>query len=350
MGDKVRALLFLWVFGSVCLSSSCQKHGDNSTLCVGFYNLENLFDTIVDPDTSLILRDEFTPLAEKKYNTQRYYQKLTNMARVISDMAKSDTPDGPAVIGVCEVENRRVLEDLVKMPAIASRKYSIVHFDSPDERGIDVALLYQEKYFKPSASSTHSVIDPDDKSFHTRDQLLVSGKLLGEDFHFMVAHWPSRRGGEVKSQPFRMLAAKKATQLMDSLHKVNPMAKMIYMGDLNDDPVNASIVEIIKPVSSVDQAQKGGYYNPMRQLFDDGKGTLSYKGKWNLFDQFICSSALVMPELSGMKIKEARIMKSEYLLNPPGEYEGQPLRTYAGSKWLNGFSDHLPVYLLLSAK
>jgi len=349
MSENVKAILLSWVFGIVCLSSSCQTNSKNEApVCIGFYNLENLFDTIVDPDTSLILRDEFTPRAEKKYNSERYYQKLTNMARVIADMAMTETPDGPAVIGVCEVENRRVLEDLVKMPAIASRNYSIVHFDSPDERGIDVALLYQEKYFKPTKSSTHTVIDPSDKSFHTRDQLLVSGKLMGENFHFMVAHWPSRRGGEAKSQPMRMLAAKTATHLMDSLHKVDPKAKMIYMGDLNDDPINASIIDIIKPVSDAEQAQSGGYYNPMRKLFEDGKGTLSYKGKWNLFDQFICSSALVMPQVSGLHFTEARIMKSEYLLNPPGEYEGQPLRTYAGSKWLNGFSDHLPVYLFLS--
>jgi hypothetical protein len=344
-------LLLILLTGS--LSAGCQSSKTTAAgtpVCIGFYNLENLFDTIVDPDTSLILRDEFTPRAEKKYNSERYYQKLSNMARVIADMAKTETPDGPAIIGVCEVENRRVLDDLVKMPAIASRKYSIVHFDSPDERGIDVALLYQEKYFKPAKSSTHSVIDPSDKSFHTRDQLLVSGKLNGEDFHFMVAHWPSRRGGEAKSQPMRMLAAKTAAHLMDSLHKVDPKAKMIYMGDLNDDPINASIVDIIKPVSVAEQAQSGGYYNPMRKLFDDGKGTLSYKGKWNLFDQFICSSALVMPQVSGLHFTEARIMKSEYLLNPPGEYEGQPLRTYAGTKWLNGYSDHLPVYLLLSKK
>lgn len=349
MRMSMRMLLLSITFGTFFLPSACQKLNDNNVVCVGFYNLENLFDTIVDPDTSLILRDEFTPAAEKKYNTERYHQKLTNMSRVIAEMALSESSDGAAVIGVCEVENKRVLEDLVKMPSIAARKYRFVHFDSPDERGIDVALLYQEKYFIPSHTSTHTVLDPSDKSFHTRDQLLVSGKLKGEEVHFMVAHWPSRRGGEAKSQPLRMLAAKKALQLMDSLHSVDPAAKIIYMGDLNDDPINASVTEVIHAVGNVGELGTSGYYNPMKALFESGQGTLTYKGKWNLFDQFICSSACVKSD-KGWILDKANIMKPDFLLNPPGEYAGQPLRTYAGSKWLNGFSDHLPVYLSLKAR
>ncbi|MFM7104900.1 MAG: hypothetical protein ACKOW8_05200, partial [Flavobacteriales bacterium] len=190
----------LCLFFLAARSQELKSGRDYQLLCIGFYNLENLFDTIVDNDTSKILRDDFTPMGDKKFTSQRYSTKLENMARVIAAMGTESQPDGPAVLGVCEIENRRVLEDLVKMPSIAKRNYQIVHYDSPDERGVDVGLIYQPKYFTLTSSSTHTLTDPADRNFHTRDQLIASGIIGGEKFHFLVAHWPSRRGGEMRSR------------------------------------------------------------------------------------------------------------------------------------------------------
>jgi hypothetical protein len=339
MGSK-RFLFVLFLFYGSAFGQELKQGKEYNVVCVAFYNLENLYDTIVDPDPNKTLQDDFTPLGDKRFDTQRYQQKLENMAKVIAELGTESQPDGPAILGVCEIENRLVLEDLVKMPAISGRKYKIVHYDSPDRRGVDVALLYQEKYFKYESSASYVLTNPEDSSFFTRSQLLVSGEIGGEDFHFMVAHWPSRRGGEKRSRPLRML---------DSIKKTDPAAKIVYMGDLNDDPVSFSIKNVIKSEGDISQVESGDFFNPMEKLYDQGIGTLAYRDNWNLFDQFICTSALVEKggDFSNYKYYKAKVFNAPYLKNSSGSFVGYPFRTYVGSTWQGGYSDHFPVYMYL---
>ena len=198
---------------------------------VGFYNLENLFDTIDDP---LKQDEEFLPQGVNQWNTEKYLNKLHNMAYAISTIGTDWSPDGVAVLGVSEIENRAVLEDLVIQPEIKDRNYQIVHYDSPDRRGVDVGLLYNPKYFKLVSSKAYRTVVPDDPEFITRDQLLVSGLFDGEMMHFIVMHWPSRYGGEKRSMPGRVAAAELCRHIADSIMREDQNAKIIMMGDFND--------------------------------------------------------------------------------------------------------------------
>lgn len=340
------------IFTLLLFSSFGQKLKEGTeynVICIGFYNLENLYDTIIDPDQNKILQDDFTPKGDKRFSSERYKQKLENMAKVIADLGKESQPDGPAVLGLCEVENRQVLEDLVAMPAISGRKYKIAHYDSPDRRGVDVALLYQEKYFTLESSKSYTLKDPAEPDFYTRDQLLVSGKLGGESFHFMVGHWPSRRGGEKRSRPHRIMAAELGLKVMDSIRKVESNAKIVYMGDLNDDPASFSIKKVMKTEGDVTQVESGELYNPMEKLYDQGIGTLAWRDSWNLFDQFICTSTLAEKDnnFNSYKIYKAKVFNAAYLKNSTGSFAGYPFRTYVGSTWQGGYSDHFPVYMYL---
>ena len=200
---------------------------------IGFYNFENLFDTIIDPDTLKILQDEFTPHGKNQWNSQRYWEKQSNMAHVVSKLGTEVNPDGVAILGVSEIENRSVLEDFVKQEQVKGRNYQICHHESPDRRGIDVAFIYNPKYFKYISQRAFSVVDTAKLSWKTRDQLLMTGELLGERVHLIVAHWPSRRGGK-KSVPSRALAGDVGRQIVDSILTAEPNAKIFYMGDLND--------------------------------------------------------------------------------------------------------------------
>ena len=318
-------------------------------LCVGFYNLENLFDTIVDPDTNKILQEDFTPNGPKQFTAERYQQKLENLAKVIADMGGKSAPDGPAVLGVCEIENREVLEDLVKMPAIKDRDYKIVHYHSPDRRGIDVGFLYQEKYFTLDTSYSYELADPENPNFKTRDQLLVEGTIGGEKFHFMVAHWPSIRGCQKRSAPKRAMAAALGKQVMDSIREVNPDAKIIYMGDLNDDPMSPSMKKTMGTVGKISKVVDGDLYNPMEPLFKKGIGTLAWRDNWNLFDQMVVTSPLVETgsDFKEYKFYKAKVHNAAYLKNQSGSWKGYPKRSYVGTTWQGGYSDHFPVYLYL---
>lgn len=349
----MKNLLLLTVLVVVIgFSTSAQQleEGKNyNVICVGFYNLENLFDTIVDPDPNKILQDEFTPEGKNHFTSERYHQKLENLSKVLSEIGTETTPDGLAVIGVAEIENREVLEDLVAMPKLKDRNYQIVHYHSPDRRGIDVALLYQEKYFVPDTSFSYRLVDPADSGFITRDQLLVSGKLDGEDFNFMVAHWPSRRGGQKRSEPKRMMAAELGKHVMDSIQTADPSAKIIYMGDLNDDPTSKSLKKVIGAEGKLKDVEPGGYFNPMEDLFLKGIGTLAWRDNWNLFDQMICNEKLVEEgsDFSSYKYFNAKVYNAAYLKQTSGSFKGYPLRSYVGGVWQGGYSDHFPVYLYL---
>ncbi len=313
--------------------------------CVAFYNLENLFDTIDTPEVNDI---DFTPKGSYAWTSTKYHNKLENMSSAISQIGGKYAPDGPAVIGVSEVENRQVLEDLVKMPALKKANYGIVHYDSPDRRGIDVALLYNKEHFTPIKSDPYRLHIDNDSSFRTRDQLLVEGMLDGDTIYVIVNHWPSRSGGEFRSRPKRVAAAALTKHIADSVMSVNKSAKIIIMGDLNDDPTNESCKETLNAQKNKEQVVQGGLYNASWSLFAKGIGSLAYRDSWNLFDQIIISYGLLNAETTiGYKFWKSYVFNEDFLTQQEGRYKGYPKRTHAGGSYLNGYSDHFPSYIYL---
>jgi len=324
-----------------------QPGKDYMVSAIGFYNLENLFDTLDTPDTN---DADFLPNGRLAWNTAKYVSKQQNMATVISQLATELTPDGVAILGVSEIENRSVLEDLVAQPALKSRNYQIVHYESPDERGIDVGLLYQPKYFQVLGSKAAPVRLKDSKTGEpdfTRDILYVAGLFNGEPLHLLVGHWPSRRGGEAGSGWMRAAAAAVCKRLSDSIQTLDPDAKIIVMGDLNDDPDNKSVAQVLKARRSADGLKPLDLYNPMYDLYKNGTGTLAYKDSWNLFDQMIVSKGLVNKQVGGWQLYKAHIFRQPWMIQTEGAFRGYPFRTFVGEIFLNGYSDHLPVYLYL---
>lgn len=311
---------------------------------IAFYNTENLYDTIDQPNVD---DTEFTPGAPSKWNTVRYQLKIQHISEVLSKIGVEQVGEMPLAIGLAEVENRGVVEDLIHSTALKSANYGIVHFDSPDKRGIDVALIYRQDLFKVTATHTAPLKIDSLPKFSTRDQLVVSGIFDNKPLHFIVNHWPSRSGGEARSVALRNAAARLCRSLADSLMEIDPKAKIIIMGDLNDDPTNESITKYMKAKSSKHATHRRDLFDPMIKLFSDGNGTLEYRGKWNLFDQFLVSSGLVNAPKKEYHFSAGMIYKESYLLEQVGQYKGSPWRTYAGTKYLGGYSDHLPSYILI---
>ena len=325
---------------------SQEKEKEYLVTGIGFYNLENLFDTLIDPDPNKILQEDFTPKGQKKWTAEHYQEKLVNMAKVISELGTEVTPDGLAVLGVCEVENKSVLEDLVKVKSIKERGYKVVHYDSQDKRGIDVGLLYNPKYFKVISSKNFSLRSVD-TTFYSRDQLLVTGLLNGEKIHVIVAHWPSRRGGEKRSKPRRASAAKLGRMIVDSLQANDPNAKVFYMGDLNDDPTDESVKKHLRAQGKKENMKKGDLFNPWESYYKKGIGTLAYRDTWNLFDQIMVSKSLLGKNYASLKLYKSKIFSKPYLKNSEGRYKGYPFRTYSFGAYIGGYSDHFPVYMFL---
>ncbi len=311
---------------------------------VGFYNLENLFDTINTPDVD---DKEFTPEGPKLWSGKRYFHKLHNMARVISEIGTSVNPDGIAVLGISEIENAGVVKDLLAQPSLKDRHYKFIHYDSPDKRGIDVAMIYNPKYFKPYKTSSHRLHVEKLKDFRTRDQLLVEGTLAGDTIHFIVNHWPSRYGGEKRSRWLRNAAADLSRSIADSILKVNPHARIIMMGDLNDDPANESLIKHMKAKGNKAKLKEGDFFNPMWELNKKGFGSLAWHDSWNLFDQIVMSQSLLGKDYSHLKYLKAVIYRKPFLLNKSGRYRGYPYRTFVGNTFQGGYSDHLPVFVVL---
>ncbi|MBE98749.1 endonuclease/exonuclease/phosphatase family protein [Flavobacterium coralii] len=331
---------------------------------IAFYNCENLFDTTNDPK---INDEEWLPSGSQSWTPEKYQKKLDNLSKVISEIGVGENPNSPTVLGVAEIENRKVLEDLVKQPLLVNKDYGIIHFDSPDKRGIDVGLLYQKKHFKPTSYKNIPLIiyrnaenvkakkdeeeKTDDKTeadnlgrVYTRDQLLVSGLLDGEEIHFIVNHWPSRSGGEKRSSPFREAAAALNKKIIDSLYQINPNAKIITMGDLNDGPYNKSVKKVLGAQAKKEDVQKQGLFNPMEEMSDRGIGTLAYRDAWDLFDQMIVSEPLIRKDYSNFTFWKAGVFNKGYLMQASGQYKGYPARNWNG---VPGYSDHFPVYLYL---
>jgi len=334
----------------ICISNvwSQQEKKRFKIHTVAFYNLENLFDTINDP----LKYDEASPMMELKANRSEVYKKkIKNMARVVASIGSDKSNNSPAIIGVCEIENRAVLEDLVNDPLLLGKDYGIIHFDGPDRRSIDVALLYQKALFRPIDSSSHELKIYDDvsrKRVYTRDQLLVSGQLEGDLIHLLVNHWPSRSGGEARSRSKRVGAAKLNKHLIDSLQSIDPYAKIFTMGDLNDDPTNASVKKVLKAQKDKSRVPLKGIYNPFEKMFTEkGYGTTAYRDAWSLFDQIMVTKPLLDGDYSSFRFWKAGIYNKAYLTNKRGRWEGYPFRSFADGGFTDGFSDHFPVYVYL---
>ncbi len=326
--------------------SFCQEEKQYNVATIGFYNIENLFDTINDPN--IALNHEFSPESEKHWNTEKYFSKIDRIGNVISQIGADVTGSAPAIMGISEVENISVLKDLVKAKDIKEYNYQIIHFDGPDFRGIDCALIYRPDYFKPTNTKRYRVTT-DNPKFTTREQLLVSGEIDGEEIHIIVVHWPSRRGGEKRSAPVRAAAADVTRSIVDSILNTDENAKIICMGDLNDDPVNASVKKHLKAIGKKEEVKKGNQflYNPMLKLYKKGIGSLAYRDNWNLFDQIIISKGFLNKEQKGYMYYKAMIFNKPFLMQKEGKFKGYPLRTYVGSTYMSGYSDHFPVYMFV---
>ncbi|MCD0474336.1 endonuclease/exonuclease/phosphatase family protein [Flavobacterium sp. EDS] len=321
---------------------------------VAFYNVENLFDTINNPT---IRDDEWTPKGSRHWTSQRYFKKLENLARVMSEIGMPENPNPPTFIGCAEIENRGVLEDLIKQPKLIDKEFGIIHFDSPDHRGIDVALLFQKKYFKPVTYSNipliiykkpivsaTDTIENKKRRVFTRDQLLVTGFLDGEEINIIVNHWPSRSGGEQKSSPFREAAGALNRKIIDSLQRINPNAKVITMGDFNDGPYNKSVKVALGAKADKNDVSEYGMYNPFEDMAKRGMGTIAYRDWWDVFDQILVSQSLIKSDFNSFQFWKAGIFNKSYLIQNSGKYKGYPLR-HAETEV--GFSDHFPVYIYL---
>jgi len=341
-------ILGFFLFSSVnILWAANEKKINVKIACVAFYNQENLFDTI---DNENVNDYEFTPDGPNRWNSMKYKSKIEKMSYAISQIGLDVTPDGAAIVGVSEIENRLVLEDLVNQPALKKRSYEIVHYDGPDRRGVDVALLYNPKYFIVTNSKSCR-LHTADTTFRTRDQLMVSGYLFGEKIHVIVNHWPSRSGGEMRSRPKRNAAAALTRSIVDSLYQVDKNAKIIIMGDLNDDPFNESVAKILGAKKNASDVKETDLYNPFWKILDRGIGSLAYNDQWNLFDQIIISAPLLNAPPSELKFWKAEVFNRDFLIQQEGRYKGNPWRSFAGGVWLNGFSDHFPtmIYLIKEA-
>ena len=305
---------------------------------IAFYNLENLFDTIHDSGKNDY---EYLPDGAKRWNSEKYKAKLANMSKVLSELSIERVPEGAAVIGVAEVENRRALDDLVSQPSL--RKYDIVHYESPDRRGIDCALLYNPQLFQPTSSKLVTSTPFEGDTIHlTRGFLIVNGKMAGDDICFLVNHWPSRGA----KSPVRVHAAKQVKVLTDSLLKTNKRLKIVVMGDFNDDPMDESLA-VLGAKKYKKEVKKGMFFNPFWETLEDqGVGTLLYRGKWNLFDQIVISPSLLRKR-RGLTYVDSEVFQRNYLIQQEGKYKGSLLRTHGGRLWLNGYSDHLPTLIYL---
>lgn len=309
---------------------------------IAFYNLENLYDPVKD---STINDDEFTPTGANAWTEAKYRQKISNMARAIRAIGSPRTSLGPVVLGVAEIENRRVLEDLIKDSPLSNLAYQIIHYDSPDRRGVDVGLLYNSEYFSPFDHKVYPFQLPENPDFKTRDQLLVSGTIAGDTLHIIVNHWPSRYGN--KSSALREFAAGITKGICDSLYRENPEAKIIIMGDLNDDPNDKSVKEVLQAKKNPQDVPAQGLYNTMWKFYDKGIGSLGYQGQWNLFDQIIISKPLLENKNKGLRFNTAEIFNRDFLVQQEGRNKGYPHRTFSRGVFINGYSDHFPILIYL---
>ena len=345
-------LLLLAVFLLLGTSVSWARQKKFAVYGVGFYNLENLFDTCHDNGKNDY---EFLPDGTFKWTGVKYTNKLHNLARVLSEMGTDKLPKiGCAVIGVAEVENSRCLSDLCAEEPLKARGYNFVHKEGADQRGIDCALLYNPSLFSVRDKRLVPYIYrlPQDSLRATRGFFVVSGTMADEHVTVIVCHLPSRGSTSF----YREEGATQLKAVKDSLIADDPAVKLIVMGDMNDDPHDRSMAQCLGAKRKISEVSDGDMYNPWWDVLASGTGTLSYKGAWNLFDQIILSPSLLnrreQHDYKSLKLFSHQIFRRDYLFQQEGPYKGTPLRTHGGGQWLNGYSDHLPtvVYLIKAQK
>ncbi len=340
---------FALIIVLISVSGSYAQKSNYHASLIGFYNLENLYDTINNP---IVDDEEFLPNSERHYNTRIFLDKIGKLSSVIAQIGTDINPDGLSLLGVAEIENDTVLNALISHPNLKNRKLKFVHYDSPDKRGIDVGLLYNPKYFTPIYSKALFVTLPGGSkdSYFTRDVLYVKGIMDGDTVHVFVNHWPSRSGGEERSIPARAAAAGVNKRVVDSLMAINPKSKVIVMGDLNDDPTSPSMTKTLGTKGKLSEVKESGIYNPWVDFYKKGIGTIAYQDAWGLFDQVVISGAWLDKEQKGYYFYKANIFNHEFLVQQTGKYKGYPKRTWDGTTYNYGYSDHFPVYVTLLKK
>lgn len=307
-------------------------------LTIGFYNVENLFDIYDDPYFD---DDEYLPDGEKKWSYRRYKKKIRRLSKVMRTIGEDHMQEPPVILGVAEVENIDVVLDLTESKNLREFNYGIVHYDSQDERGIEVSFLYRKEYFELVDSKRYSTffIRKNGSKDFTRDIIKVKGKLNGEMMYFLVNHWPSRRKGTEETEHRRVQLANLARNIIHEIQEEDPNAKIVIMGDFNDNPTDKSIKQVLVTED---------FYNPMESLFDKGKGSGNHQGDWFLFDQIIITKNF--HHQGQHRFKNAAIYDKHFLKDKYDKYKENPLRTYKGKWYKGGMSDHFPVYITIEHK
>ena len=353
--------LLLFISFVLLLSGPASAQGTKNYV-IGFYNLENLFDIYDDP----VKNDgEFLPDGKNKWTEAKYQKKLQNMAKVIRNM-KEDNGLWHAVLGVSEIENRLVLEDLVMEPQIAEANYQIIHYDGPDRRGVDVALLYKPELFKYiesesipytfEGSSIDFVMTKDQQEyFKTRDILMVHGTIDGEHFAIYVAHLPSRAGDKKGSHQLRERGGEIMYNHAMKMQQKYPGIKIICMGDMNDNPTDASMAEYLHGKEKLQDVTDADFFSPFISMLKAGYGSLAYQGVWSIYDLVLVNNALANATDGGLKIRPlgkkgyyGRIYRKPYMTTQKGQYKGYPFRTFSNGSFIGGYSDHYPTFIVIS--
>ena len=325
----------------MCSLPTFAQTGRIGMYAIGFYNLENLFDTKHDEGKNDY---EYLPDGANKWTDLKYRHKLKNMSTVLAEMGTDRLRTGCAIIGVSEVENAHCLTDLCAQEPLAKRGIKFVHIEGPDNRGVDCGLLYNPRFFTPKKVWLQPYeLKKGVNERPTRGFLTVQGSLAGDSLTVIVCHWPSRFGGS----PLREWAGQQVKVEKDSILRANPHMKIIVMGDMNDDPFSPSMAKSLGARRKMEDVKSTDMFNPWWQILLDGRGTLKYDGKWNLFDQIVmsqsCISGCASKNYSSLTFYKAEIFMRDYLFQDGGKYKGNPKRTHAGGVWLDGYSDHLPV-------
>ena len=356
---KKRFLTVLLIFITVS-AAFAQTKGKTSRV-IGFYNLENLFDTYHDEGKNDY---QYLPDGQNQWTEAKYAKKLRNMATVIEAM-KRDNGCWHAILGVSEVENRHVLDDLVNQPEIAAANYQIVHYDSPDRRGVDVALFYKPELFKVLASEAipftfdGSDIDfsawtqEEKDNFKTRDVLMVRGMLDGEMFAVFVAHLPSRLGG--KGADLRPRGAEIIYKRAIELQQEFPGIKIVVMGDMNDNPTDPSMTTFMHGKEKIEDVGPVDFFSPFLSMFKAGYSSLYYRGETNIYDIILVNSNLVNAPAGSFSIRPivkkkfyGRVFHKPFMTQQKGQYKGTPFRTFSGGAFVGGYSDHYPTYIVVT--
>lgn len=337
--SKMKRILFAIIISGFVVSCNSYQQSLKKEFTVVSYNVENLFDTVDDPN---IPDEEFLPESEKKWDNQKYQQKLNDISRVISEINPKDFPE---IVGLVEVENRTVLSDLVNTERLKKIGYDIVHEESPDFRGIDVALLFRKSEFKLIRHETLPVVFENDPEFKTRDILYVTGSARGKILHVFVNHWPSRIGGEEQTEPKRVLAASVVKAKIDRIVESEPDAAIIVMGDMNDEPANKSMDEVLGAGEPDSSSKLVNLMYPDDKL---GDGTYFYNGGWNMLDNIIVSKSVISGNDINVIDRKGNIYRNDWMIYTNSKGDKTPNRSYVGNKYVAGVSDHFPVFFKLT--